>query len=177
MERWSIMREDTEYQTPIFTLFKRWTANPETGREAPFYVIKCPDWVNVIAVTVEGDLLLVEQYRHGIDDLSLEIPGGVIDAGETPLQAALRELEEETGYTAAHIEPIGGTTANAAIMNNRTHTFLATGCRLTKPQCLDEHEQIRVIRMPKEDVFKAVLDGRIHHSIVVAALGMWAMRG
>lgn len=175
MERWPIVREDTEYRTPIFTLHKRWSRNPLNGSESPFYVLNCPDWVNVIAETTDGRIILVEQYRHGINDLSLEIPGGVIDAGEDPQTAALRELEEETGYVAESIEKLGKVSSNAAILNNYTHTFLAKNCRLEKAQALDEHEQIRVHVYSKEEVAEAVKAGTIHHAMVVAALGLWLL--
>jgi 8-oxo-dGTP pyrophosphatase MutT (NUDIX family) len=170
------VREDTEYQTPIFTLHKRWSANPETGAQAQFFVIRCPDWVNVVAETVEGEIILVKQYRHGTNDFSLEIPGGVIDEGETPEQAALRELEEETGYVAESIMPLGVVSANAAIMNNHAHSFWARGCRLLKPQALDEHEQIAVSLKSPEKLLESVRNGEIHHSIVVAAIGLWNMQ-
>lgn len=173
MKRWPTVREDTEYQTRIFTLTSRISKNPETGTEGTFYVLKCPDWVNIVAETVDGNLVMVEQYRFGTDDLSLEIPGGVVDAGEAPLEAAVRELQEETGFIPESVEKLGRVSANAAIMNNFTHMFLARGCRLHSSQSLDEHEQIRVHVLPVEDVRRKWLSGEIHHSIVAAALGLY----
>ena len=88
-----------------------------------------PDWVNVIPVTPQGKVVVIRQYRHGTGEISLEIPGGVVDAGESHEETARRELLEETGYTAGEIIPIGRVAANPAIQDNHMHTFLALGAR------------------------------------------------
>src|SRR3954471_12039120 len=116
--------------TPVFGLDAHRRSSEETGREAEFYVLDAPDWVNVVATTEDGMLVLVEQYRHGVERVTLEIPGGMVDLGDaTPEVAARRELLEETGYSADRWAHIGTVDPNPAIQSNRCHTFLAEGAR------------------------------------------------
>jgi ADP-ribose pyrophosphatase YjhB (NUDIX family) len=97
------------------------------GKAGEFTIIRTTDWINVIPFTREGKLVFIRQFRHGIREVTLEIPGGAIDArDETPRMAAERELREETGYEALNWEYLGYVTPNPALQNNRCHTFLAT---------------------------------------------------
>src|SRR4051812_34321422 len=97
--------------------------HPRTGTTKRFSLIDAVDWVNIIALTADEQVVLVRQYRVGIDALCLEIPGGMVDPGETPMEAAVRELREETGYSGGHWKQIGTIAPNPAIQNNWLHTL------------------------------------------------------
>ena len=128
------------------------------------------DWVSVAATTAEGQVLLVRQHRHGLDAVTIEVAGGCIDPGETPEEAALRELREETGYAAASVEPLGWVHPNPAIQGNRCFFFLARGARHVGDPSGDEHESIEPVLMTLEDAAAATRDGRISHVLAVMAL-------
>ncbi|MFY8160968.1 MAG: NUDIX hydrolase [Candidatus Kapaibacteriota bacterium] len=129
------------------------------------------NWVNIIPITAEGKVILIEQFRHGTDEFTIEIPGGLIEEVENPIFAAKRECEEETGYS-SEIEPIflGLVEPNPAFMDNKCYTFLWEGCKFTKPQNFDEHEEINVMEVGIDEVFEMVKNGKINHSIVLNAL-------
>ncbi|MCO4762411.1 MAG: NUDIX hydrolase [Myxococcales bacterium] len=135
-----------------------------------FFVINSPDFVNVVALTDDGHCVLVEQWRHGTQDHTLEIPGGLVDAGEDPETAARRELLEETGYVAETWIEVGQCRPNAAIQSNRCTTFLALGAtKVAEPQ-FDGTEHCVLHTQPWTEVVQMVRDGRIDHALVVAAV-------
>lgn len=123
----------------------------------------------MIALTPEREVLLVEQYRFGIQEPTLEIPGGMVDHPETPREAARRELLEETGYISENWIEMGKVSANPAIQNNYTHLYLAKNCQFKGAENPDIHERIRVHSIPLDSFYRFVGKGVIHHSIVVAA--------
>lgn len=135
-----------------------------------FFVMNCPDFVNVVALTSDGLCVLVEQWRHGSQELTLEIPGGLVDAGESAETAARRELLEETGFEAAEWIKIGVCRPNAAIQSNHCTTFLALDARLVAAPSFDAHEHCVVHTLPWPEVVARVRDGRIDHALVVAAV-------
>lgn len=178
IEPWSTVQENKEYQTPIFNLFKR-SMRLEAADEqnsGDFFVLEAPEWINVIPITIENEVVLVEQYRYGIEAPTLEIPGGMVDPGESPKESAERELLEETGYRAERWESLGKVSANPAIMNNFTHMYLAEGCRFEGADNPDTHERINVHLLPIDDFLDRVADGTIHHSIVVAAVARYLLK-
>jgi len=180
IEPWSVVKENKEYQTPIFNLLHRkmrLDSNTEEN-EGDFYVLKAPAWVNVIPITAEGEVICVEQYRYGIQQPTLEIPGGMVDPGENPLEAIKRELSEETGYKSDSWSSLGKVSANPAIMTNFTHLYLAKKCRFddSNKHSMDTHERINVCALPLEDFLDFVDDGTIHHSIVVAAVARYLLK-
>jgi 8-oxo-dGTP pyrophosphatase MutT (NUDIX family) len=154
---------------PIFELSRSRQRSPSTGREHRFLRLDCPDWVNVIAVTESGDLVLIEQYRHGTDTMTTEIPGGAVDPGEEPAATAARELEEETGYRPTEIIEIGTVDPNPAFLSNRCWTYLALGCTADGETDLDPSEEIEVKLAPLADFGRLIDDGTITHSLVIAA--------
>ena len=154
---------------PIFELSRSRLRSPMSGREHRFLRLDCPDWVNIIAVTDDGRMVLVEQYRHGTDEMTLEIPGGAVDPGETPVTSAARELEEETGYRASELIEIGCVDPNPAFISNRCWTFLAIGCRDDGTMNLDPSEEITVELAPLGDFGSLIDRGTITHSLVIAA--------
>lgn len=143
--------------------------SPDTGAEGAFDVIDCLDWVNVIALTPQKEIIFVKQYRHGSDHVTHEIPGGAIDLGEDPEHAAKRELEEETGYQCQRMEFLGKVAPNPAFMSNHCYTYLAHDCHPTSVQNLDPLEEIEVTTLPQENVKEMLSSGEIDHSLVVAA--------
>lgn len=144
--------------------------NPRTGRSLKRTVIETPDWVNVIALTAARELVVVRQYRFGSARVATEIPGGVVDPGETHEQAARRELREETGYTAPRWSYLGTTAPNPAFHDNLCHHWLAEGAARTHAVEQDPGEDLRVDRVPFDDVPRLVRTGVIDHSLVVSAL-------
>ncbi len=144
--------------------------NPRNGREFVRLVLDTPTWVNVVALTPERRLVVVRQHRFGTGRVTTEIPGGVVDAGETPFETARRELCEETGYTAAAWRALGTVEPNPAFQNNLCHHFLAEGVRLTHEIDLDPGEDIAVDTMDLEEVRAAIAAGEIRHSLVLCAL-------
>lgn len=147
------------------------------GRVMPaYYVMEFPDWVNIVPVTLDGKIVMVEQYRHASGRVHLEIPGGSMDPklGEDPKRAALRELSEETGYVPDDIRLIGKHFPNPAMQNNAMWTYVGLGCRKLSAPNPDPYEDIRVVHLPVNEVFEKIQSGEINHSIVVASL-MYAM--
>jgi ADP-ribose pyrophosphatase len=139
-------------------------------QERDYVVIAAHDWVNVVAVTRRRTIVLVRQFRYGIDDFSLEIPGGVIEAGEDPVAAGVRELREETGYAGPRARLMASVHPNPAIQSNRCHFVLVEEAELQGPVAWDHDEEIEVTEAPVEQVLAWAREGRITHSLVVAAL-------
>ena len=130
-----------------------------------YYVLEYPNWVNAVAITDEGKVLMVRQYRHAANIVSLEIPGGVIDEGEEPMQAMRRELLEETGYLFDDIELINTVYANPSTANNKTFCYLAKGGVKVQEQDLDEHEHIVVEQYTISEVKQLLADNKIAQAL------------
>ncbi len=155
----------------IFKLRSDLKISPRTGKEHDFFILDCVNWVNVVAVTPDQHLVMVEQYRHGSNTVELEIPGGLMDPHETdPVATAVRELREETGYEGEHARLLGKVWSNPAILSNRTYTVLIENCRLTHGVEFDSGEDIVTKLVPVADIPKLVADEKIGHSLVVVAL-------
>lgn len=141
-----------------------------------FYVVSAPDWINVVPLTDDDRVVLIRQYRFGIEGFTLEIPGGMCDENELPVAAAGRELLEETGYRARELVPLGWVHPNPAIQTNRCHTFLARGAHLVGPPTPDPDESFDVLEVARDEIRGLIAGGKITHSLVVAAFHLLDVR-
>jgi ADP-ribose pyrophosphatase len=168
--RWENLGERSQLQTRIFDVVGRRYRHPVRSTEREFVVINAPDWVNVVALTPDGHIVLVRQFRYGIDEFTLEVPGGVIDAGEDPVLAGLRELQEETGYTGAPAKLLGSVHPNPAMQSNRCHFVFAEGAVKSHEHDWDPDEELQVVTLPAEEVLALAHSGGIVHGLVLNAL-------
>jgi 8-oxo-dGTP pyrophosphatase MutT (NUDIX family) len=155
----------------IFKIRSDICINPRTGKQHDFYVLDSVNWVNVIAVTPDQQLVMVRQYRHGSGTVELEIPGGMMDSHETdPVATAVRELREETGYAGENARLLGKIWSNPAILSNQTFTVLIENCRLQHGVEFDSGEDLNTLLVPVAEIPQLVADEKIGHSLVVVAL-------
>ena len=155
----------------IFKIRSDTCINPRTGKEHDFYVLDSVNWVNVIAITPDHQLVMIQQYRHGSETVELEIPGGMMDPHETdPVAAAVRELREETGYAGENARVLGKIWSNPAILSNRTYTVLIENCRLKHAVDFDGGEDLATQLVPVAEIPQLVADEKIGHSLVMVAL-------
>lgn len=162
----------TEYliRRPWLTARKDVVVHPDGRVQPEYYVLEYPDWVNMIAMTEDGLIIMEKQWRQAVGEVSVEIPAGVIEKGESPLQAAQRELCEETGYTGGSWEPLMTMTPNSSTCNNHCYCFVARGVRRTTEQHLDATEDLRFMLSTPEEVFDWLKQGRIHQALMQAPL-------
>lgn len=179
IEPWPLQSSRVILETRIFRVREDTRAEPgNEARTHAFWVLESDDWCNVVAVTEARELVLIEQWRHGQAAVSLEIPGGIVDPGEDPARAAARELEEETGFRAGSVVPLGVLHPNPAILANRCHVFLAEGVtRAADARThFDATERIETRLAPLAEVDELVRSGEITHTIVIAALHLYRLQ-
>ncbi len=172
---WPIISSRIDRAFRIFSLRMDRARSPLTGEEHDFIVMESPPWVNVIALTPSEEVVLIRQHRHGVREVCLEIPGGLVEPADTPLSAAKRELLEETGYRGESWVDLGFVHPNPAIQDNRCHTFLALDATLAGPQSLDEKEDIAVLLRPLAEIPGLIREGEISHALVIAAFWRFFM--
>ncbi|MCW3122771.1 MAG: hypothetical protein JWQ38_2263 [Flavipsychrobacter sp.] len=162
---WKILSSNYVHRGPWATLRADRCEMPDGKIVPEYFVLEYPNWVNTVAITEDNTVLMVKQYRHAAGIVSTEIPGGVIDGNELPLDAAKRELLEETGYQFDDIELLATVHPNPATANNVTYLYLAKGGRKVSDQNLDEHEELIVEQLTIAEVKQLLLDNKITQSL------------
>lgn len=154
----------------IFDLFESTAVSPETGNDHHFYYIETADWVNIVPITDNNEVVCIRQFRHGNEAVTLEIPGGMVDPGEDPAVSALRECREETGYSGEEVTSLGVLAPNPALFANRLHTFVARGVKPAGDIQNTATEKTEVVLVPIDDLPQLLIGGEIDHALVVATL-------
>lgn len=166
---WQLVRREDGPDYRIFRVTLTTMVSPRTHQEGRYIVLDLPDWVNVIAITEDSQIVLVRQYRHGVDAVTLEIPAGNVEKGEDPLATAQRELSEETGHGGGDWTYLGKSRPNAAFQNNWCHHYLARGVRTVHGVRLDEGEAITIETHPLSAVPILVSSGALDQALQTSA--------
>ena len=153
----------------VVTVLEDQYVNRETDERRSYVVCDSADWVLVIPITTDGKIVFVNQFRHGRKEFVLEIPGGVMEPDESPIETARRELMEETGFAANSIEICGSLLPNPALNNARIHVAIAKGCRLTSEPTPEPFELISVDLREMNDVAQMIQGGELQHARCIAA--------
>lgn len=181
MKPWKVLEKKTLLERRWLTISEERVELPNGAVIDEFHVTRSPDWTGVLAVTGQGgaddDVILVEQYRHGLGRESLELPAGVVDVGESPLAAAQRELGEETGYAAESWQPLVVVAPEPARATHRGHFFFATGAKAVGPARPEASEVIAVRRLPLRALMSEIESGHLVHAAHIAAVLLAAKRG
>jgi len=173
---WRRLESKKVYATRVFDVLRQRSQSPRTGREHDFFVLETGDWVNVVPLTAAGEVVLIRQYRHGIADFTLEVPGGMVDETDpSPLAAARREMIEETGYDSEDVVSLGAIHPNPALQGNRCHSFVARNVSLREKPRFDTTEETEVALVPLAEIPDLIRAGRISHALVVVAFHWLAL--
>ncbi|MCX7736122.1 MAG: NUDIX hydrolase [Candidatus Kapabacteria bacterium] len=177
VKRWQTLEKKDGSDLKIFRVnwFKR--QNQEIGKTGDFVVLDSPRWVNIIPITKNKEVVLVSQYRHGIDEITLEVPGGLVDPNEEPLDAAERECFEETGYKSFdRAILLGENFPNPAFLNNVCYSYVWFDCELKGEQKLDGNEDIDVSLVSLKEIPRMILNKEIKHSLVLTAFFFYSLK-
>jgi len=167
---WKLIKQEAGPNLKLFASRFEYRQNPRNGKELECLVLDSRDWVNIVALTKEREAVLVKQFRFGSASVTIEIPGGIVDLGESHGEAARRELREETGFSTDQWVYLGASEPNPAIMNNLCHHWLAKDVILNHRVSLDEGEDITVITAGLEEIRDAVSSGRMRHALAITGL-------
>jgi len=167
---WKPVNSQPAHDLILFQSYFRWYQNPRNHHILKAVVLEAPDWVNVVALTPEDKVIVVEQYRFGVEKTTLEIPAGIIEPNETPQAAARRELLEETGYAGEEWKSLGYVEPNPAYLNNRCYHFLLQGAVRTREPNPDQGEHIRVLTLDQSSLRQMIDQGRMRHALALTAI-------
>lgn len=176
MEKWRILKQKEILSSKVIKLMQVEAVSPDGAKHGHFDKALCADWVNILALTPDNQVIIIRQYRVGTDAVTIEIPGGAIHSGEDPLLAAQRELAEESGVVAKEWMLLGSSEVNPAFMNNRSYYYLASGAQRTQKQNLDPLEVIDVDQVPWEKFLAMLQSGEIAHSLIHACVAFYLLR-
>jgi ADP-ribose diphosphatase len=168
---WPLIESKAIGDFRVFRLRSDQKVSPRTGQPHDFYVLDCVPWVNVVALTPDQQLVMIEQFRHGTNTVELEVPGGVMDAQDaSPVATAIRELREETGYEGENARILGSVSPNPAIMSNTCYIVLIQNCRLQHEVEFDSGEDLLTRLIPTAEVRNLIALEKIRHALVLVAL-------
>ncbi len=177
IKNWKTLEDKFIENYKIFDIHQVRRKSRDTQREGTFVYLDSADWVNIIPVTKEGNIVLIKQFRHGINEITIEIPGGLIEEGELPAVAGQRECTEETGYSSElNPELLGKVSPNPAFMNNICYSFVWQNVELNFEQNLDGNEEISVFEKPVAEVKEMIMNGTINHSLVLNAFFLFFLK-
>ncbi len=168
--RWKEVETEFLVDCRVFSVSRTTAASPRDGVHHPFFRIDSVDWVNIVPLTSKDEVVMVKQFRHGVSEITLETPGGMVDSGENPEAAAVHELLEETGYRAGEVRKLGSVNPNPALFGNRLHSFVALHCEHVAEVVNDEREETVVELVPRRRLRELVAEGQVDHALVLAAL-------
>ncbi len=170
VKHWEVISQRQLADCRVFSVLENTARSPRDQQDHQFYVLDSSDWVNIVPVTSDGELVCIRQYRHGTDEITLEIPGGLVDPGEDPYDSAIRECLEETGYAAASASSLGVLRPNPALFPNFLHTYVAWDVEKVGEIQNVSTEQTEVVLLPRVELPEVLMSGQIDHALVVATL-------
>lgn len=168
--RWTTVSSETIIKRPWLNVSRDKVKLPDGRENDEYYVLHYPTWINVIAITNDGQFIIERQYRHAIKEVSTEICAGCAEEGESPLEAAQRELQEETGYAGGTWSEIMVVAPNSSTMDNYCHCFLAEGVEKVSGQHLDATEDIHVFLVTRQEIFSMLCNGEFKQAMMIAPL-------
>ena len=177
LPKWETKNKEFIHDFKIFDGYVKTSYHPVWNKESKYALLDSPDWVNICPITKNNEIVLVKQFRHGVDEFTLEIPGGLKEKGEDPRRAAERECLEETGFSAPEDAVyIGKTYPNPAFLNNTCYSYLWTDCEQTREQALEGNEEIEVVKLPVSKLKEYIDDFKIQNSLVLNGIFFFLMK-
>lgn len=170
MEKWKTLDSEYLYKRPWLTARRDTVQLPNGEINDEYYILEYPSWLNVIAITESDEFVMVRQYRHGLGDIFTELVAGVVEEGEPPLEAAKRELAEETGFGGGEWELLTVVSANPGSLNNLSYSFLARGVKPVTKQHLDRTEDVEVVFLKEEEVLRMLTADEVKQALMAAPL-------